>query len=103
MDPTLIWIAGATIIGGALSMLVAGLLSFTLLAPWVSSMVSYAVGVLLAASFLHLLPEAFMQAENIEALSATALAGLIGFFLLEKAALWRHHHGFADCGRRRLS
>ena len=92
IDPTLIWIAGATIVGGALSMFVAGLLSFTLLAPWVSSMVSYAVGVLLAASFLHLLPEAFMQAENIEALSATALAGLIGFFLLEKAALWRHHH-----------
>jgi zinc and cadmium transporter len=55
-------------------------------------MVSYAVGVLLAAAFLHLLPEAFMQADSIEGLFAVTLGGLFGFFLLEKAALWRHRH-----------
>lgn len=82
----------ATIAGGALSMAAAALLSFTLLARWVPVMVSYAVGVLLAAAFLHLVPEAYMQADSIEALSATLLAGLLGFFLLEKAALWRHGH-----------
>lgn len=55
-------------------------------------MVSYAVGVMLAAAFLHLLPEAFMQAESIEGLFATILGGILAFFLLEKAALWRHRH-----------
>lgn len=82
----------ATIAGGALSMAAAALISFSLLSRWVPVMVSYAVGVLLAAAFLHLVPEAYMQADSIEALSATLLAGLLGFFLLEKAALWRHGH-----------
>jgi zinc and cadmium transporter len=55
-------------------------------------MVSYAVGVMLGAAFLHLLPEAFMQADSIEGLFAVTLAGVLAFFLLEKAALWRHRH-----------
>lgn len=55
-------------------------------------MVSFAVGAMLAAAFLHLLPEAIERAGNIEGVLATTLAGLIAFFLLEKAALWRHHH-----------
>lgn len=93
IEPTLLWILGGTLAGGVLSLLLAAAISFTLLAPWVRWMVSYAVGVLLAAAFLHLLPEAFMQAGNIEALFAVTLAGILAFFLLEKAALWRHHHG----------
>lgn len=82
-----------------LSLLAAGLLSFGLLSRWLAPMVSYAAGVLLAAAFLHLLPEAFSQADSIEGLFAVTLAGLLGFFLLEKAALWRHshaHHGEGD-------
>lgn len=82
-----------------LSLLAAGLLSFALLSRWLAPMVSYAAGVLLAAAFLHLLPEAFSQADSIEGLFAVTLAGLLGFFLLEKAALWRHshaHHGEGD-------
>lgn len=55
-------------------------------------MVSFAVGAMLAVAFLDLLPEAFMQADSIEGLFATTLAGLLAFFLLEKAALWRHRH-----------
>jgi zinc and cadmium transporter len=89
---TLLWILCATIVGGALSVLAAGLLSFTALYKLVPRMVSYAVGAMLGAAFLHLLPEAFMQAETIEGLFATVLAGLLAFFLLEKAALWRHRH-----------
>ena len=92
---TLFWIICATVAGGLLSVLAAGLLSFTALSAMVPRMVSYAVGAMLGAAFLHLLPEAFMQADSIEALFATTLGGLLGFFLLEKAALWRHrhHHG----------
>jgi zinc and cadmium transporter len=89
---TLLWIICATLTGALLSILAAALLSFTALSAMVPRMVSYAVGAMLGAAFLHLLPEAFMQADSIEALFATTLAGLIAFFLLEKAALWRHRH-----------
>jgi zinc and cadmium transporter len=91
---TLVWIICATLAGAVLSILAAALLSFTALSAVVPRMVSYAVGAMLGAAFLQLLPEAFRQAESIEALCATTLAGLLAFFLLEKAALWRHHeHG----------
>ena len=89
---TLFWIICATVAGGALSVAAAGLLSFTALSTMVPRMVSYAVGAMLGAAFLQLLPEAFIQAESIEALFATTLGGLLSFFLLEKAALWRHRH-----------
>src|SRR3954471_16758051 len=91
---TLLWIICATLAGALLSIFGAALLSFTAFSTVVPRMVSYAVGAMLGAAFLQLLPEAFRQAESIEALFATTLGGLLGFFLLEKAALWRHHqHG----------
>lgn len=91
---TLFWIICATVTGALLSIGAAALLSFTALSRMVPRMVSYAVGAMLGAAFLHLLPEAFLQASSIEALFATTLGGLLAFFLLEKAALWRHHqHG----------
>ena len=95
---TLFYIICATVAGGVLSVLAAGLLSFTALHSMVPRMVSYAVGAMLGAAFLHLLPEAFMQASSIEALFATILAGLLAFFLLEKAALWRHRHEHGEAG-----
>jgi zinc and cadmium transporter len=105
----LFWIIVAALAGGALSLLIAAILSFTVLSAWVPRMVSYAVGAMLAAAFLHLLPEAFMQADSIEGLFAATLGGLLVFFLLEKAALWRHRHedaagahaGHAHHGNRR--
>ena len=96
MTVTLLWIICATVAGGVLSVGAAGLLSFTALSTMVPRMVSYAVGAMLGAAFLHLLPEAFMQAESIEALFATTLGGLLAFFLLEKAALWRHRHHHSE-------
>lgn len=95
-DVTLLWIICATLVGAVLSILAAALLSFTALSAMVPRMVSYAVGAMLGAAFLHLLPEAFMQADSIEGLFATTLGGLLAFFLLEKAALWRHRHQHAD-------
>jgi zinc and cadmium transporter len=79
------------------------MLSFTVLSAWVPRMVSYAVGAMLAAAFLHLLPEAFMQADSIEGLFAVTLGGVLAFFLLEKAALWRHRHDDAAPGHAGLA
>ncbi|OGA72069.1 MAG: hypothetical protein A3G81_32380 [Betaproteobacteria bacterium RIFCSPLOWO2_12_FULL_65_14] len=92
MDATLAWIVAASLAGGVVSVLLAGSIAYTLLAGWVPRMVSYSVGVLLGVAFLDLLPEAFEQAADAGALSGVMLAGILAFFLLEKAALWRHSH-----------
>jgi zinc and cadmium transporter len=57
----------------------------------VSSLVSYAVGALLGASLLNLMPQALQALETSRALGAL-LAGILTFFMLEKFVLWRHAH-----------
>lgn len=89
---TLFSIILATLAGGVLSVLAAGLLSLTVLARLAPKLVSFAVGVLLAAAFLDLLPEA-AQSMPVAKVGAAVLVGLAAFFLLEKFALWRHDHG----------
>jgi zinc and cadmium transporter len=81
----------AALAGGVLSVLLA---SFALLvnAAWIPAMVSYAIGALLGAAFLDVLPHAMEHATNIEHLSMAVLAGILLFFLLEKLVLWRHCH-----------
>jgi zinc and cadmium transporter len=64
----------------------------TQLVPW---LVSYAVGALLAVSFLLLLPEA-LQSLPATQVFATLLFGIIAFFLLEKWVLFHHHHHHAE-------
>jgi len=59
---------------------------------YVSVMVSYAIGALLGAVFLDILPEAIKLTTNVAALSATLLGGILLFFILEKLVLWRHCH-----------
>lgn len=75
-----------------MSVLLAALLSYRLLASLVPRMVSLSAGILLGASILHLLPEAFESQADLHALAWTLLAGLVGFFLLEKSAVLRHSH-----------
>jgi zinc and cadmium transporter len=58
--------------------------------------VSFAVGALLGAVFLEILPYAFERASSIEAVTATVLGGILAFFVLEKLVLWRHCH-VEDC------
>lgn len=58
----------------------------------VERMVSLSVGILLSTSLLHALPEAFESHADPRALFATLLAGLLGFFMLEKFAILRHSH-----------
>lgn len=75
-----------------LSISAAALFSFSLLSRMVDRMVSMSVGILLATSLLHALPEAFESQADPRTLFATLLAGLFGFFLLEKLAILRHSH-----------
>lgn len=93
MDPlTLVSIIAATFLSGIASVAIAAFVSFGALAKLVPRMVSLSAGVLLGAAILHLLPEAFESQADLHALSWTLLAGLIGFFLLEKSAVLRHSH-----------
>jgi zinc and cadmium transporter len=90
---TLMWIVLATTVAGTLSIVAAASLSLTILSRMVDKMVSLSVGVLLSTALLHSLPEAFTtEGVDIPSLFAALLVGLLGFFVLEKAALLRHSH-----------
>ena len=89
---TLLYIVLATLAGGLLSVAIAASLTVGLLARVVKSLVSLSAGVLLATALLNLLPEAFEGHASPQRLFATLLAGLMFFFLLEKAELYRHTH-----------
>jgi zinc transporter ZupT len=55
---TLAWILIATVAGGVLSVLAAGVLALTARGAWIPILISYAVGTLLGAAFLELMPQA---------------------------------------------
>jgi len=87
---TLGWILAASLAGGTLS---AGLAAASLAvrATWVPMLVSFAIGALLGAAFLEIIPHAFELGEAHE-VAFSILAGIFGFFVLEKLLLWRHCH-----------
>ena len=87
---TLGWIVAASVAGGALSV---GAAAFALMlrAAWIPMLVSFAIGALLGAAFLEIIPHAFRKGEPQEA-AVAILGGICGFFLLEKLLLWRHCH-----------
>jgi zinc and cadmium transporter len=89
---TLLYIVFATLAGGLVSVLIAASLTVGLLARVVRNLVSLSAGVLLATALLHVLPEAFESTASPHSLFATLLGGLMFFFLLEKAELYRHTH-----------
>jgi len=88
----LLWIIAASFVGGVLSVLCAALFALNARAHWVSALVSYAIGALLGAVFLNILPEAMELGSSAAAVSGTVLAGILLFFTLEKLLLWRHCH-----------
>lgn len=92
MSP-LAWIIAASLFGGLLSVLIAAIFALKAQRKWVPLLVSYAIGALLGAVFLELLPHAFEVATNVEAMTGTILLGILLFFTLEKLVLWRHCHG----------
>ena len=87
---TLGWILAASVVGGALS---AGLAAVSMLlrASWIPMLVSFAIGALLGAAFLEIIPHAFEHGDAHEAAGAI-LGGIFVFFVLEKLLLWRHCH-----------
>ena len=89
---------GLSVVGGLGGLLVAASVLLikdsarTRIVPW---LVSYAVGALLGAATLKILPEAVEQVAPAR-LFATLLVGVMLFFILEKLVLWRHCHTH-DC------
>jgi len=55
-------------------------------------LISLAAGALLGDAFIHLIPEAFEEAEPL-LVSGVILAGFFTFFVLEKFLHWHHSHG----------
>ena len=90
-----------TAIGGVLSVMAAAV--FLLLSDEQRNKVlphgiSFAIGALLAVAFWGLIPQAFeeVKPEQFQSLSGTILAGVLGFFVLEKLLIWRHCH-YGEC------
>ncbi len=108
---TLTMIVLATLLGGLLSMIATAGLVFRLSRQSTATLVAFSAGVMLSSALLDILPEAFASmpqeiglhehaghAHDSPAgvLFAVLLAGLLGFFALERLALWRHAH--PGCG-----
>jgi zinc and cadmium transporter len=89
---TLLAILVGTIAAGVGSVWLAGLMGLSVLARYTQHMLSLAAGALMATAFMHLLPEAFESEAGAHELFALLLAGLVFFFLLDKAELWHHGH-----------
>ncbi|WP_244544896.1 MULTISPECIES: ZIP family metal transporter [unclassified Collimonas] len=83
---------------GLFSITAAAIFSFALLSKVVERMVSLSVGIMLATSLLHALPEAFESQADSHTLFAVLLGGLLAFFVLEKFAILRHSHHHEDDG-----
>ena len=95
--PVLAWIILSSLIGGALSVAGAGLVAFSARKSAVSMLISYAIGAMLGAVFLEILPEAInatvKNGGSVQATTTTVLFGILLFFGLEKLVIWRHCHG----------
>ena len=63
------------------------------LVPW---LISYAVGTLIGVALLALVPESLSTLPARPAM-LTMAAGILSFFLLEKAVIWRHCHHDEEC------
>jgi zinc and cadmium transporter len=63
------------------------------LVPW---LISYAVGTLIGVALLALVPECLEQLPARPAM-LTMAGGILSFFLLEKAVIWRHCHHDEQC------
>ncbi len=94
---TLLLIILFCLVGGLLSVFAAS--AFLLIGDGVRvrllpHLVSYAIGALLGAAFLGLLPHALESPgiEEAHGITLAVLLGVLGFFLLEKMVLWRHCH-----------
>ena len=81
-----------TLLGGVISVLLATVLALTTLRRFADRMVAFAVGVMLTFALVDLWPESLHLGLDPEDAGIVMLLGLLAFFMLEKAALWRHDH-----------
>lgn len=88
---TLFWIIGVSLFGGTLSVVLAALLMRAVHVVRMPVLISYAIGALLGAVFLEILPHA-LEKGRPEQVATTILIGILAFFVLEKLVLWRHCH-----------
>ena len=82
----------ANVLSTLVSIALAAFISFRLLAGLVDKLVCVSAGLLLTVAFTHLLPESFESGAEPATLGWILLAGILGFFLLEKLALIHHTH-----------
>jgi zinc and cadmium transporter len=102
-DPSVLWwILSLCTLGCVLS-LAAGAGYLLLPEHWrsgtLSHLISFATGTLLGVTFLELLPHALelRQDAGVQQVMTTVLIGILVFFMLEKALIWRHaHHSDAE-------
>ncbi|HOY69346.1 MAG TPA: ZIP family metal transporter [Methylotenera sp.] len=90
---TLTWIILFSLIGGLLSVAGAALVALSARATAIPMLISYAIGAMLGAVFLEILPEAIHIASSPQQMTGTVLFGILLFFTLEKLVIWRHCHG----------
>ncbi len=91
--PVLVWIILSSLIGGALSVAGAALVALQARTTAVPMLISYAIGAMLGAVFLEILPEGIKVATDVHTFTGTVLFGILLFFTLEKLVIWRHCHG----------
>jgi len=89
---TLAWITLANVLSTAASIALAAWLSFRYLSTLVERLVCVSAGLLLTVAFTRLVPEALESGIESQVLGWVLLAGILGFFLLEKLALIHHTH-----------
>jgi zinc and cadmium transporter len=87
------WIVLTSLLGGTLSVLGAALVALNVNKVRVPMFISYAIGAMLGAVFLEILPEAIKASSDPHQMTATVLFGILLFFALEKLVIWRHCHG----------
>jgi zinc and cadmium transporter len=88
---TLSWIIAMALAGGVVSVGAAAMVGNALGAQRIGMLISYAIGALLGAAFLEILPHALERGDP-HRMAATVLFGILLFFVLEKLVLWRHCH-----------
>src|SRR6266536_2815374 len=88
--PTIAWISAATVAGGVISIAIAAMFALSAPASWVPALVSFAIGTLLGAVFLEILPHAIGSAGNLQALFAAAFLQSTELGVVTAAAIIAH-------------
>ena len=81
------------IFGSFMSLIAAYTFSKLKMVNYADYFVSFAVGSLLGAAFLEIIPHAYELSGDLHKVSFNVLIGILVFFTLEKLLVWRHCHG----------